>query len=61
MLTEMMTVIVPETAEELVRILENHCGSLPQHNLGLRQRQTLYRAIYNQMFIAVSEIEEARK
>jgi len=61
MLTEMMTVIVPETAEELVRILENYCGSLPQHNLGLRQRQTLYRAIYNQMFIAVSEIEEARK
>lgn len=61
MITEMMTGIVPETAKEIVRVLQNYCGSLPHHNLGLRQRQTLYRSIYNQMFIAVNEIEETRK
>jgi hypothetical protein len=55
-----MNVIVPETAEELRRILEIHCGFL-QNNLGWRHRQVLYRAVYNQMFIAVTEIEEASK
>ena len=56
-----MNVIVPETAKELVRILEIHIGTLPQHNLGLRHRQVLYRAVYNQLFIAVTETEEASK